>query len=495
MSTRVFDSHHDRDAAFDKAARNAAMAATTGTPQRALLLGWIWLGVSALLAAGLLALLLAMARTPWASGLLPDPQFFRMALVAHVDLSVLVWFVAGAALLWTLHAPTLAATAASRAVLNADVVALALVGIGAAMVCIAPLAGIGQPIMNNYVPVLDHPWFLVGLGAVAGGLVLKAATLLPCIWARADHRAPSCATLPQAISALTAVIAIACIAVSAYRMPAGIGGEYYYDLLFWGGGHVLQFMHTGIFLVALVTLLEGAGGRLLGSHRLHAALLCLALAPVVVVPWLYGHAIDSREHILGFTELMRLGGTASIPMLLLLAVSLRPGVALTPSTRPLRSSLVCAISLFAGGGLLGFVIQGSNTVIPAHYHGAIVGITMAYMGVVYLLLPRLGRPLTLPRIAAWQPYVYGIGQIIHVTALAFTGGHGAPRKTTGGAQGLDSAQEVIGMGLMGLGGLLAVAGGVLFVVVVLTALLATRRQPGDASDGWLRRRHVTQAAR
>ena len=60
---------------------------------------------------------------------------------------------------------------------------------------------------------------------------------------------------------------------------------------------------------------------------------------------------------------------------------------------------------------------------------------------------------------------------MHITALAWTGGHGVQRKTAGAAQGLQGVQEVVGMGLMGLGGLVAVIGGVMFLVVVLAALL------------------------
>jgi cytochrome c oxidase subunit 1 len=36
------------------------------------------------------------------------------------------------------------------------------------------------------------------------------------------------------------------------------------------------------------------------------------------------------------------------------------------------------------------MIRGVNVVIPAHYHGSIVGITLAFMGLAYVLLPRLG---------------------------------------------------------------------------------------------------------
>ena len=44
------------------------------------------------------------------------------------------------------------------------------------------------------------------------------------------------------------------------------------------------------------------------------------------------------------------------------------------------------------------------------------------------------------------------------------------RKVAGAEQVLRSAPEVIGMGLMGLGGLIAIIGGLLFVVVVARSM-------------------------
>ena len=412
---------------------------------------WIWLGVYALLAAGLLALLLALSRTPFVQDIVPGSQWFRVALVAHVDLSVLVWFIAGAGTLWSLHGGS-AAQAAGR-------VAIAFAVIGTVMISVAPFAGAGRPLMNNYVPVLEHPWFYTGLGAVAAGLVVQAGTYL-VVYLRRAHAKDEDEVISFALglAALSALLAVACVGMSYRGLPAEADGEYYFDLLFWGGGHVLQFTHTILMLVASMLLLRGSGSQLRGGYRLHAALFTLTVMPLAAVPWLNGFPVSSREHILGFTELMRWGGTASIPLLLLVIASLRTATPLAPTQRPLRAALLCSISLFAGGGIMGFMIRGSNTVIPAHYHGSIVGVTLAYMGVVYLLLPRLGRPLTMPRAAYWQPYVYGIGQ----------------RKTAGAAQGLGGLQQVLGMGMMGFGGLIAVIGGVMFLVVVLAALLSRR---------------------
>jgi hypothetical protein len=57
----------------------------------------------------------------------------------------------------------------------------------------------------------------------------------------------------------------------------------------------------------------------------------------------------------------------------------------------------------------------------------------------------------------------------------WSGGYGVQRKVAGASQVLRSTQEVIGMGVMGLGGLIAIVGGILFVVVMLKAFMERPR--------------------
>ncbi|MGZ5104284.1 MAG: cbb3-type cytochrome c oxidase subunit I, partial [Usitatibacter sp.] len=117
----------------------------------------------------------------------------------------------------------------------------------------------------------------------------------------------------------------------------------------------------------------------------------------------------------------------------------------------------------------------SNVRVPAHYHGCIVGVTLAMMGITYLLLPRFGFAAPSSRLAAWQPWIYGGGQLMHIAGLVISGGYGVQRKVAGAEQVLRSTPEVVGMGIMGLGGLVAVAGGLVFVVVIVRALYGGRR--------------------
>ena len=124
---------------------------------------------------------------------------------------------------------------------------------------------------------------------------------------------------------------------------------------------------------------------------------------------------------------------------------------------------------------MGFLIAGLDIVIPAHYHGATVGVTIAFMGLCYFLLPKLGFGPIPERTAFWQPYLYGGGQLLHIAGLAWTGGYGVQRKTAGAAQGVDRLGEVAGMGLMGLGGLISVIGGVLFLIVCYQSIRGNGR--------------------
>ncbi|MCX7146518.1 MAG: hypothetical protein NT042_10020, partial [Sulfuritalea sp.] len=89
---------------------------------------------------------------------------------------------------------------------------------------------------------------------------------------------------------------------------------------------------------------------------------------------------------------------------------------------PAKSAFVASFFLFAVGGVLAYMIQGVNVVIPAHYHGSTVGVTLAFMGLAYVLLPQLGFGEVAGRMARWQPYVYGGGQLIHILGLAWSGG-------------------------------------------------------------------------
>lgn len=431
--------------------------------------GWLWLGLLSLIGSGVLAILLVVSRTPGVGAMVPVADFFHVALVVHVDLSVLVWFVSIAGLLWSLAGGS-GALAAARA-------GLALCSIGTALMATAPFIGHGAPIMANYIPVLADPVFLAGLVAFGGGsavLVGRALLVAPLLSRPLDGG--GALRLGLTLAAVTTAVALAAFAASWWLTPDSLSGKAYYEILFWGGGHVLQFVWTLLMLVAWLWLAQACGQRVSMSPRIAAGLFVCAAAGVVAVPIAYAlYDVHSVEHRQWLTLAMALGGGLPIlPVALAAMRAVATATAVAPAARPLRASLYSSLLLFCVGGLIGFAIAGTNVKIPAHYHGVIVGVTLALMGLVYHLLPQLGYATPTGKLATAQPYVYAMGQLMHIGGLVWSGGYGVQRKVAGTDQILRSTQEVIAMGIMGLGGLIAIIGGLLFVVVVGAAMLKRR---------------------
>lgn len=435
--------------------------------------GWLWLGLAALIGSGLFSILLVASRTPYVNQWLPSGNFFHIALVLHVDLSVLVWFVAMAGLLWSLYGRPRAA--------GLGWLALWVTGGGTLAMALAPFLNPGEPIMANYIPVLESPLFLSGLVVFGLGvtlLVLRSLLTTPHIGQQLDGQGALGFGLNAA--GVATAVALLCFAWSWIVLPTSLHGKAYYEILFWGGGHALQFTWTLLMLVAWLWLANACGARIVLSPRITVLLLLLALAGVFVTPVAYlAHDVTSVEHRNLLTWAMRLGGGPAIVPVALAAVLgvLTVRLSNDAALRPLRSALLSSVLLFAAGGVIGVFIHGSNVRIPAHYHGSIVGVTLALMGAVYRILPALGYQAPQGRMATLQPWLYGMGQLMHIIGLVWSGGYGVQRKVAGTDQVLRSTAEVAGMGLMGLGGLIAIIGGLLFVVVVLRAM----RQPQAVS--------------
>lgn len=434
--------------------------------RRRLAAGWLWLAIASLMAAGLLSVLLVLSRVPYIKDIFPWVDFFHTALVAHVDLSVLVWFLSFGGVFWSLNSTT--------RWLSLGWAALALATAGSVVIALAPFAGAGHAIMSNYIPVLDAPLFLAGLLAFALGITMLVGRSMIAI--------PPVGPWAEGVGALrfglNAAAVSACFALIAFGwsywlMPDYLHGKAYFELLFWGGGHVLQFTYTLLMLVAWLWLASASGIRLRITPRVALIFFLLGLLTVFLVPIIYySYGILSVEHVRLFTWLMAYGGSlASLPLGLAIWHGLLFGGRAPPATRALRAALITSVLLFGIGGGIGFLIQGSNVTIPAHYHGSIVAVTLAFMGLTYHLLPRLGFGEPQPVMAHAQPYVYAVGQLLHVLGLVWSGGYGVQRKLAGGEQILDSFGQKAGMGLMGIGGLIAVIGGFMFLVVVVRALL------------------------
>lgn len=433
--------------------------------------GWLWLGLLALIGSGIFSVLIVLSRTPGINTLLPFADFFHVSLVVHVDLSVLVWFVSLAGLIWSLGN--------SGRFLTLGYAALYVCAAGTLVMTVSPFIATGAPVMANYIPVLENPVFLSGLVTFGiGTLLLVVRSLLAT--QRGEARMQQAAVhFGLDAAAVSVLIALAAFAASWALIPrAEMPSRTYYELLFWSGGHTLQFAWTAFLLMAWLWLASASGGRVTMSPRIAIVMLFLAVAGVAATPLaflLYDVTTPLHRDLLT-SAMQYVVALPVVPVglaaLMALFAATRP---VEPSARPLRAALISSLLLFGVGGIFGFLIDGSNVKIPAHYHGSIVGVTLALMGLVYYLLPRMGYGEPSSRLGTIQAYTYGLGQLMHIAGLVWSGGYGVQRKVAGAEQVLRTKAEIAGMGFMGLGGLIAIIGGILFIIVVVQAMRASRR--------------------
>ncbi len=288
-------------------------------------------------------------------------------------------------------------------------------------------------------------------------------------------------TYGMALNAIMVVIAYLCFGLAYILLSGSETDPNFFERLFWGGGHILQFVNTMGMLVAWVLLVRVTLRQDLPfSDRLGKVFLTVLIVFTIPAPFIYFlYDITSRAYKDGFTLLMQIGigPTAGIFMIAIIVLLWREwNTRGLPLGEPGISSLMLSLLLFMIGGLISLEIQGSNVKIPSHYHGVIGAVTMAFMGLSYYLLPHLGREVFSRRASKVQPYLYGIGQILFVVGMFWAGREGVPRKTFGDAQVLTTYSQYVGMAVMGMGGLVAILGGATYVINILISLSGRGRR-------------------
>lgn len=449
-------------------------------------ISWLKNGISALAIAGLYSIVLVLLRTPQLSHFFADKSMFKSALVIHVNLSVLVWLLSITAMSWSLN----------NFKTGFERIYSILAFLGMVLMALSPLYPESVPVMNNYVPMLENIAFILGLSLFGVGILCFAIqTVFTSFINCYDGYGGRLIAIANFTSSLMFILVWGCFAFS-YKglselveiVPLDL--DFYYEMLYWSGGHLLQFIYTQLLMLVLLSLVEAWKGSELKYSLAYEVLLALNFFLSLAV--FVGHArFDVGDG--SFKEFYTLhmiytGGVAPTIFIALLYLEIfqgrRKNIAGFVPVSFLASSL-----LFLSGGLIGAIISGVNVTIPAHYHGSIVGISVALMGLSYLFCFRhkihenisgnlgvvskflLTEKKKLPvyglKSASWQITILTLGQFVHVTGLALAGGYGVLRKTPTGDIALSAK---VYMGMVGGGGLIAIIGGLMFVYICVKNL-------------------------
>lgn len=477
--------------------------------------GWCAVAIGSLAIAGAFAFLLALSRVPGIETVFPWPLgFFHKGLVIHVVFSFVVFFLAVfAALVVTVGAAGdplgRRSTGRSTGLGSGAVWCMAL---ALPLLFVPALLDRGEATLNNYVPTIIDPLYYTGLVIMAAAVALPALRfLLTAGRARSRTSGDRSATGPLivavAAAAVTYLLAIACFAIAwlllAGFVPgheaAGPPSHAFNEELFWGGGHVLQFLNTQVLILAWVMLAAVAGrraGPVAWAGATASVLLTVAAAAAPIFYVVYEPFV--AEQTLAFTNLQYALGPAAAIVLAAIALAPRADARGSLPVPPMpeagqeaaragqagraaheaRLAVLClalSAALFAVGGAFGLFVDGADTRTPAHYHGVIAAVTVAVMGLFYIrFLPALGRAAAQRKVRTVQLSLFSGGQLTACIGLFLAGGFGAPRKTAGAAQGLEGLGATIGMAMNGIGALIAIIGGIMFIWLAGAALIGAR---------------------
>ncbi|SMO66155.1 hypothetical protein [Gracilimonas mengyeensis] len=435
---------------------------------------WILFSIFALILAGFLSLFIMLGRAPYINDWMFGTEWMRRILVVHVNLALTVSFYAFITGLF-LMIPSSQTFINKRQLLS--------FGMALASTLVLTISGfipIGEPILSNYVPVIDHPIFIVGLCFFALSLILTYCDerLLPNF---VRYTYISEFNFPVSIiPILQSAVIILVIGVLNFLhawviTPAELSPEVYFELVLWGGGHVLQFTNMAAGAAIWGLLFHSTTQKHFMSYRTNFILFGLYALPLFFTPFLLLEGTTTALYITGFTRYMQWGIfpviTVVTVIVIIRMIQNRTFFKLkTILSNPAYTGLVWSLFLTISGFILGAMIRGSNTMVPAHYHATLGAVTIAFMAGTYELMGYYGYPSPSwksKKQEAIQLLIFGVGQTIFVSGLAVAGTYGLARKVFGEEQLILSPEIYVGLGLLLVGGLTAILGGILFLKNIL----------------------------
>ncbi|MFT4921447.1 MAG: cytochrome c oxidase subunit 1 [Haloarculaceae archaeon] len=381
------------------------------------------------------------------------------------------------------------------------------------------------PLLTSYAPLESPVGFYAGVIVFIIGAVVAALPFFLTLWReRREHPGK---TLPLVAfgAFITAVIATEAlvgglitfgttllwrIEVIQFMDPA------WYRQMYWTIGHGTQQINLVAMITVWYFLTHVVGGAEVVSEKVSRSAFILYLFfinlgaahhlmsdPVVSSGWrlfntsyaFYGAAFASMIHAFAIPAGLEAGRRKRGK-----GGGLFGWLTSSPWSNPVFSATIFSIILFGFlGGITG-VVMGQMQVnmtwhntfaTVGHFHGTVaVGTTLAFMGLVFFVIRTMFlRNLRFDRLASLQPYFYAGAMGIVVLMMMYVGLlFGVPRRTAEVVQNIPGTDFSLSaaaplFALLGVFAVLAILGGVIFVLVAVASLLfGDRVEEGDNAD-------------
>jgi cytochrome c oxidase subunit 1 len=471
----------------------------------------------ALLVGGVAALLVLLTR--WQAVHLLDAVWFYRMLTIH-GMNMLIFFILffEMAVLYFASAVLLSCRVPAPKV---GWFAFALMIVGMLMVEWMMFTGQADVLFTSYVPLRAAPPFYLGVILFAvGALVVVGHFFAILVVAKRERTYEGSLPLVTFGALTAAIIAVATLLHGALvYIPTWLWSmgmmeidPQFYRLVWWGLGHSSQQINVA----AMVSI-----WYLLGAFTVGGVVLNEKLSRSAFVLYILFINMASAHHLLvdpGMGPAWKVWNTSYFMYMAVLASMIHgftvpAGLELGQRLRGVRegvfgwlrrapwgdpgfSSLVFSLVIFGFvGGITGVTfgteqinIIAHNTLrIPGHFHATVVaGTALAFMGVTYYVVPLIfRREIAFYPLARVQPYLFAFGMLVFSVAMTFAGTFGVPRRhwdisfaSAPYPVQFSPAVDLV-IAVMAVGGLVAIAGGALYIVITVVSVFFGRKLAPD----------------
>jgi cytochrome c oxidase subunit 1 len=472
-----------------------------------------------LLIGGVAALLVLLTR--WQAVHLLDAVWFYRMLTVH-GMNMLIFFILffEMAVLYFASAVLLSCRVPAP---KTGWIGFALMIVGTLLVEWTMFTGRADVLFTSYVPLRAEPPFYLGVILFAVGALVVVGHFFGILVVAKRERAYTGSVPLVTFGALTAaIIAVATLLhgalvyIPTFLWSLGLMevDPQFYRLMWWGLGHSSQQINVA----AMVSI-----WYLLGAFTVGGVVLNEKVSRAAFVLYILFISMASAHHLLvdpGMGPAWKVWNTSYFMYMAVLASMIHgftvpAGLELGQRLRgvtggmfdwlrrapwgdPGFSALVFSLVIFGFvGGITGVTfgteqinIIAHNTLrIPGHFHATVVaGTALAFMGVTYYVIPLIfRREVAFYPLARIQPWLFAFGMLVFSMAMTFAGTFGAPRRhwdiTFAGApfQVQFSPAVDLMIGVMAVGGLIAILGGAIYILVTVWSVFFGRKLAPDES--------------
>ena len=470
--------------------------------------------VVSLLVGGVLALLVLLTRWP-AVHLLPADWFY-LVLTAH-GLDMLVFWI----IFFEIAVMYFCSSTLLRCRLATPKMAWAgfwLMVLGALMNNYSVFRGDSSVMFTAYAPMGAHPTFYLGLILFAVGALIGCFVFLgTLVVARAErtyHGSIPLVTFGALTACIIAVFTIAAgaiILIPTFLWSLGLISQIdslMYRTVFWAFGHSAQQVNVAAHVsvwYAVAAIVFGAKPLSEKVSRTAFFLYILFLQLASAHHLLADPGMSSNWKIFNTSYAMYLAVLASMVHGLTVPGSIEVAqrekgynkglfewLRKAPWGNPVFSGMFMSLIGFGFlGGISGVVlgteqlnlIMHNTLYVPGHFHATVViGTTLAFMALTYFLIPVLfRREVMFPKLAQWQPYLFGIGMSGFALFMMGAGTLGVPRRNWDITMAGNlfphewPGTAYLMIGLFAICGIVAVIGGAAYLLITVCSVFIGKK--------------------